>query len=83
MFSILENCLYAHNALRGLHPGTPNMTWDTSLATDAQSWADELGEKKKLVHASKSDLNGQGENLYFKGYSGNMKVTCADAVLSW
>ena len=57
------------------------MTWDTSLASDAQTWADHLGDNNNgLVHATGLD---EGENLYYKGYTGVMQVTCANAALAW
>ena len=40
------------------------MTQSTDCEISAQAWADHLAETNTFKHASRSDKNGQGENLY-------------------
>lgn len=51
--------LSTHNAKRAMHR-TPALSWSSSLAAEAQAWAD----KCVFKHA---DFNGFGENLYQGG----------------
>lgn len=37
-----DACLKAHNEKRALHPGTPMLVWDDTLAQHAKTWADHL-----------------------------------------
>lgn len=71
-----DDCLGAHNAKRVLHGAQP-LTWSSTLAQNAKSWADTLIEQGTLQHANTND----GENL-FQGTDTNA-FTCADAVESW
>lgn len=54
--------LDAHNAARS-EVGQTALTWDDSLAKDAQEWADHLVSVGSLTHSQGS---GQGENLYMQ-----------------
>ena len=82
--SILGNCLYSHNTLRALHPGTPEMTYNATIAEGSQKWADNLGDNiKSLVHATGAELGDNGENIFMKSFSGSMDVTCSEAAWAW
>lgn len=75
-----DACLKAHNEKRALHPGTPMLVWDDTLAQHAKTWADHLASKGTLEHAENT---GEGENLYYFGTSGSYVATCDDAVQAW
>ena len=75
----IHECLKAHNSKRALH-GAKRLTWDASLAKDAQKWAIQLAKKNKMEHAPWS---GQGENLYYTGASSGRISTCKEAVQAW
>lgn len=62
--------LSLHNAKRAMHR-TPALSWSSSLAAEAQEWADQCS----LSH---SGFNGVGENLYWGG-----SATGKAAVESW
>lgn len=53
-----DACLKAHNEKRALHPGTPMLVWDDTLAQHAKTWADHLASKGTLEHAENT---GEGE----------------------
>jgi len=61
--------LGVHNAARR-DAGVPDLQWDTSLAEDAQAWADHLAETGRFEHSQAR--KGEGENLFMgtaDGYS--------------
>jgi len=66
----------AHNRWR-TNFGTPNVTWDATVAAFAQSWADHLAATDTFEHSSGS---GYGENLWM-GWGGT--YTPDDAVNAW
>lgn len=56
--------LKGHNYVRNkLH--LPLLTWNTTLARDAQVWANHLAKIDQLVHSTSDQRPGEGENLYF------------------
>lgn len=66
----LQPALDKHNEYRQLH-GAPALTWDSGLASQAQSWADRcVFEHSKM---------GNGENLY----AGTGNFDAAAGVTSW
>lgn len=75
-----DACLKAHNEKRALHPGTPMLVWNDTLAQHAKTWADHLASKGTLEHAENTR---EGENLYYFGTSGSYVATCDDAVQAW
>ena len=80
----LEDCLFAHNKLRGLHKGTNNLSWDPVLAKQSQEWAEKLAKTGTFKHASYSERNGAGENIYSFASSKQSRVAkCGDAASSW
>ncbi|KAI5457508.1 CAP domain-containing protein [Mariannaea sp. PMI_226] len=73
-----QAALDAHNAARA-DVGTKPLTWDDSLAADAQSWAEHLVSVGSLVH---SGTSGQGENLYMQTGGGSPYVSAVNAFVS-
>ena len=74
-------CLGAHNAKRGHHQDTPNLSWDSSLAQGSEKYAVQLANTDPL---SRSHSSGDyGENIYEYGTSSGTVKTCSDAVTSW
>ncbi|KAI1842889.1 hypothetical protein JX265_012018 [Neoarthrinium moseri] len=68
-----QNALDAHNSARS-EIGSAALVWDSSLAADAQAWAEHLVSVGSLTH---SDVSGQGENLYM-GYDSTPLVSAAN-----
>ncbi|HEY9689377.1 MAG TPA: CAP domain-containing protein, partial [Coleofasciculaceae cyanobacterium] len=54
-----NDVLTAHNSYRSA-VGVPPLSWSTSLASDAQGWANQLAASGAFNHAQNT---GQGENL--------------------
>ncbi|XP_066928457.1 Golgi-associated plant pathogenesis-related protein 1-like [Clytia hemisphaerica] len=79
--SAKSGCIGDINTLRNLHVNTPNLAWSDTLATAAQSWAEHLAAQGELAHASNSERNGDGENLYQS--KSIRSALCADALLAW
>lgn len=53
-----------HNEERA-RVGAPPLAWDEELAADAEAYARRLAKRGRgLVHASRGDRDGQGENLW-------------------
>lgn len=73
-----QGALDAHNAARA-EVGNPDLEWDDSLASDAQSWADNLASTGTFEH---SGASGQGENLYMSSGSGS-STPFTDASNMW
>jgi uncharacterized protein YkwD len=74
----------AHNAKRVLHCDTPSLVWSAQLEAEAQAYADTC----PTGHASFSDRDSAGENLYYKGYMGayfspSVSDSYTEAVQSW
>ncbi len=70
----------AHNAYRS-DPAinTPNVQWDSTLATGAQSWADNLATNvHNLVHSDSSARPGLGENIAQSGQGSNTPAQMVD-----
>ncbi|KAJ4293577.1 hypothetical protein N0V90_008860 [Kalmusia sp. IMI 367209] len=57
-----QNALDAHNDARA-EVGTADLVWDTTLASDAQTYANKLASSGTFEHSGVSD---QGENLYMQ-----------------
>ena len=68
-------CLGDHNAHRKF-AGLPTISWDSSLQTSAQLYANYLHQTDKFVH---SGAKNKGENLY-RGYGG---ASCSNALNMW
>lgn len=68
----------AHNTARLQAPGgaRPSLTWSSSLASRAQSWANHLAEIGRMDHDDTPD----GENIYS---SGGGSPSFSDAVGAW
>ena len=79
IFILVDSCLYSHNKLRDLHPGTPHMTWDNQLENDARKWANHIANEG-ISHQNGID---EGENIFYKWFTGSKDVTCAEATLAW
>lgn len=76
-----EEVLHEHNLYRCMH-GAAAVTWNSTVATGASSFGDELGDTTSLFHASPSTYQQQpptGENLAYE--SGSLKI--ADSVGRW
>lgn len=58
-----ERLLALHNRERA-RLGLPPLSWNARLARDANRWADVLLARGRLQHASLSDRDGRGENLW-------------------
>lgn len=71
-----KESLGAHNKYRASHHAIP-LTWNTSLAREAQAWAEYLAHEDRLKHANTDD----GENIYMS--FGDVKVTGNVAVDKW
>jgi uncharacterized protein YkwD len=72
-----QDLLAKHNAARTA-VGVGALTWDATLASDAQAWADHLGRdlNGKLEHAQGT---GQGENLYWNSNAGTAPSAAVDS----
>jgi pathogenesis-related protein 1 len=55
----IQATLDAHNQWRNKY-GVPALVWDASLATDAQTWADQMASSGSFDHSQ----NGHGENIF-------------------
>lgn len=75
----IKECLKAHNVKRRLHGARP-LSWDSSLASKAQIWANHLAKINKMKHAP---WTGAGENLYTARNTGGKVATCKEAVEAW
>ena len=71
-------CVEWHNKYRKKHQA-PDIKWSTSLANDAQRWANYLAANNKFEHDSNS--GGQGENLYAS--SGDSQDSCRRATTAF
>ena len=69
-----NDILKAHNEMRSQH-GAPSLKWNSRLASDAQSWAEELAKRNCIQHSSSRDV---GENIaYMSGTFGVLQGTVA------
>ncbi|XP_022787668.1 ectin-like isoform X1 [Stylophora pistillata] len=75
----IKECLKAHNAVRALHRARP-LTWNRTLARNAQAWALDLAKRDKFEH---DRVRGEGENLYYSVASSGKRATCKDALEAW
>ncbi|CAG9945851.1 unnamed protein product [Clonostachys rosea f. rosea IK726] len=73
-----QKALDAHNAARAAVGNSP-LTWDDSLSSDAQSWANTIATLASLTHSSGS---GQGENLYMQSDNGSPFLNAINSFLS-
>ncbi|HZO75390.1 MAG TPA: CAP domain-containing protein [Ktedonobacteraceae bacterium] len=69
----------AHNAYRS-DPAVnaPKLQWDSTLATGAQAWADNLAATKTFAHSNPSDRQGLGENIAKAGTGSNTATQWVD-----
>ncbi|KAF6804457.1 pathogenesis-related protein [Colletotrichum sojae] len=72
-----QKALDAHNSARS-DVGVPALTWDATLAKNAQDWADHLISVGSLTH---SQTSGEGENLYMQSGGSTPNANAADAWL--
>ncbi|CAH0003448.1 unnamed protein product [Clonostachys byssicola] len=73
-----QKALDAHNAARAAVGNSP-LTWDDSLSSDAQSWANTIATLASLTHSSGS---GQGENLYMQSDNGSPFTNAINSFLA-
>jgi hypothetical protein len=78
-----QNIVAAHNAYRSATAvNTPNLVWDSTLATGAQSWADNLATNvHDLVHSTNpQDAAGNplGENIAQSSKGSNTAAQMVD-----
>lgn len=59
--------LRLHNAKRSGRQ-LPALTWDSSLASSAQTWANRLAQQNRMEHSPGNQRPGQGENLAYAWY---------------
>jgi len=71
-----KEALDTHNRYRACHHASP-LSWNNSLAREAQAWAERLAREDRLKHASTDD----GENIYMS--FGDIDVTGSVAVDKW
>ena len=82
--SLQLDCLTYHNEYREKHKDTPHMTWDQTIATGAQKYAEKLASTETMKHASPEERDGAGENLSMRGSTQNFKDSaCKHAVDAW
>ena len=74
----VQDALDVHNAARA-EVGVAPLTWDDTLAKEAEAYAKELARRHRFEHAR--DNNGHGENLYW--YSATTNTPMSDASKSW
>ena len=74
----VQGALDVHNAARA-EVGVAPLTWDDTLAKEAEAYAKELARRHRFEHAR--DNNGHGENLYW--YSATTNTPMSDASKSW
>ena len=81
-----QEALEAHNRYRALH-GAPKMTLNRELCNMAQKWADHLAAEKAFKHTRFEDRwcskGGTGENLHWRGSTGDVDMNGAIAVDNW
>ena len=74
MDSFAKQALDTHNKHRALHQVLP-LTYSSSLAKDAQAWAEKIAREGKMKHAENCS---DGENIFFASgkseYGGNEPV---------
>lgn len=78
----IEDALEAHNSARNAVGVTSKLTWDETIAEDAQSYADEMAASGRWDHDPKNQktdgtgyVNGvYGENLYTSTAKPTLKV---------
>lgn len=70
--------LDAHNAARAA-VNVPALEWDSGLASDASSYAQQIASMNSLTH---SGVSGQGENLYMQSNSDSPLTAAVNAFVS-
>lgn len=58
-----DRLLAAHNEERR-RVGVPDLRWSQKLAAEAQAYARKLAKRQALVHATRDERGGAGENLW-------------------
>ena len=81
--SFADNCLEAHNLVRGGVLGMNNLAWDANLAASAQNWANILtvNHGGAMIHSPEAKAGRYGENLW-GGPSDVYKCDSA-VIVSW
>ena len=78
-----EKILTAHNTERK-KLGLPWLTWDDTMAKNAEQWAKILAQKWVMEHASPEVRKNMGENLYFFSTTARvLKSDGSDASQMW
>ncbi|CAH1789358.1 unnamed protein product [Owenia fusiformis] len=76
-----DDCLSRHNELRVEHTDTPLMSYDDTIATQAQAYAQDLADRDAFEH---SGVSGFGENLYIVSSSRSISGDhCRAATQAW
>ena len=73
--------LATHNKFRETH-GVPLMTLDREMCDQAKAYAVKIAQQGVLMHSSKRERQGQGENLSM-GCSSNKAQAIEEAVTNW
>lgn len=60
--------LEEHNRARE-DVGVPHLEWSNRLAREAHDWAEHLARQGRMIHATREQRGGTGENLWM-GYAG-------------
>jgi uncharacterized protein YkwD len=74
-----DTILAAHNAERAA-VGVPPVTWSSTLAAHAATWAKHLAQLGTMQHSRPSERPGEGENLW-AGTAG--AYSAAEMVAGW
>ncbi|GBG62714.1 hypothetical protein CBR_g31731 [Chara braunii] len=69
----------AHNVVR-TNVSVPGLSWNGTVASSADSWAQTLANTCQMYHASNT---GYGENLYMAWSSGAINITASGVVGAW
>ena len=73
--------LATHNKFRKIHQ-VPLMTLDRQMCDQANAYAQKIAKMGTLMHSSKQEREGQGENLSM-GCSTNKAQAMEEAVTNW
>ena len=75
-------CLTQVNLLRALHHNTAAVKWSDQLASDAQTWADDLARTNP--GNLEAEVNKQTHwGAIYKLTDKTRKATCTEAILHW
>ncbi len=81
--SFANNCLEAHNLVRGGVLGMNNLAWDANLAASAQNWANILTANHggAMIHSPEAKAGRYGENLW--GGPSDVYKCDSPVIVSW